>query len=187
MILSYLPGKKLKTVNKDILDIIIKYGKSILCSEEFLASFSQKHHMGTTVGDHTLGVTAEAVRICLTCSITDDITLENTVVASLCHDLGILGREEKFKNNVQCLIQHPIDSVDAYRALTGDENERILDAIKCHMFPLKLRMPGYKEGWVLVIADKTASIREKLGCPAVTLYDREMIIKAAGSGREQAV
>ncbi len=95
------------------------------------------------------------------------------MVSSLCHDLGIIGRDEKYKNNVQCLIRHPIDSIEAYKSVTGEEEERVLDSIGGHMFPWKPRMPKHREGWILVLADKTASAREKLGYPAVTKKDRD--------------
>lgn len=160
-------------MNDEIRKIILKYGGDILGSDEFRETFSQTHHVDTTVGDHTLGVAAEAVRICLKYHQTDDGTLKNAVVSSLCHDLGIIGRDEKYKNNVQCLIRHPIDSIEAYKSVTGEEEERVLDSIGCHMFPLKPRMPKHREGWILVLADKTASAREKLGYPAVTKKDRD--------------
>ncbi|MBQ8955659.1 MAG: HD domain-containing protein [Lachnospiraceae bacterium] len=161
----------------DIRDIIIKYGRDILCSEEFKATFGQTHHMSTTVGDHTLGVTAEAVKICLRHGLTDDETMRNVVTACLCHDLGIIGRHDKFKNNVQCLIWHPRHSAEKYMEVTGERNERILDSILCHMFPLKMQIPRYKEGWILVLADKIAAAREKMGVPSVTAEDSMEIMR----------
>ena len=166
-------------MDKDIPYIILKYGKDIINSEEFKGAFLQTHHFNTTVGDHLLGVTAEAVRICLRHSLTDSETLENVVTASLCHDLGIIGRYGKYKNNFQCLIRHPVDSIEAYKSVTGKENERVLNSIKCHMFPLKLKLPEYKEGWILLLADKTASIKEKLGYPAVSESERDEILASA--------
>ena len=41
------------------------------------------------------------------------------------------------------------------------------------MFLLKPRMPKHREGWILVLADKTASARGKLGYPSVTKKDRD--------------
>ncbi len=165
-------------MNKDVRDIIIKYGKDILASEAFRDTFSQTHHYSSTVGDHTLGVTVEAVKICLRHCITDDETLCNVVSASLCHDLGIMGRDEKFRNNVQCLMRHPADSVEAYKKLRGEDNVRVLDSIRNHMFPLRLRLPKYKEGWILMIADKLASAREKTDHPSITEAERDELLAA---------
>lgn len=173
-------------MQKEIIDIIVKYGRNILCSDVFEGAFLQKHHFNSTVGDHTLGVTAEAVKICLKRGLTDDDTLRVVVTASLCHDLGILGRGDKFRNNAQCLIQHPIDSIERYKEITQEEDEKVIDSIACHMFPLKLQMPGYKEGWILTLADKKGSFREKIGHPSVTAEDRKRILKAAGDRRINA-
>ncbi len=176
--------KRVNRMNEDVIDIVVKYGKEILCSEDFRGSFSQTHHFNSTVGDHTLGVTVEAVKICLRMGFTDEETLRNVVKACLCHDLGILGRDEKFSNNAQCLMRHPIDSVEKYKEVTGEENERILDSIVCHMFPLKLRIPKYKEGWILTLADKTASLKEKMGRSSVTEEDKEKILRASEKTRK---
>ena len=51
------------------------------------------------------------------------------------------------------------------------------NAILCHMFPLKIQFPRYKEGWILVLADKLAAAREKLGRPSVTLEERNGMIQ----------
>ena len=164
-------------MSDDVKALILKYGRDILVSEEFKETFGQTHHMSTTVGDHTLGVTAEAVKICLRHGYTDNETLENVITACLCHDLGIIGRYEKFANNFQCLIWHPRHSADRYTEVTGKRNERVRNAILCHMFPLKIQFPRYKEGWILVLADKLAAAREKLGRPSVTLEERNGMIQ----------
>ena len=161
----------------DVRALILKYGREIIDSEQFRETFKQTHHLSTTVGDHTLGVTAEAVKICLRHGWTDDETLKNVVTACLCHDLGIIGRHEKFENNLQCLIWHPRHSVDKYTEVTGEKNERVIDAISCHMFPLKMRAPKYKEGWILVLADKLAAAKEKIGKPSVTAEDSREIMQ----------
>ncbi|MCR5774742.1 MAG: HD domain-containing protein [Lachnospiraceae bacterium] len=166
-------------MNEEVQRIILKYGKHILCTEEFRCAFEQVHHQSTTVGDHTLGVTVEAVKFCIRHGLTDDITLGNVVTASLCHDLGIMGRHEKFENSVQCLRQHPKHSVERYMDITGEENERVREAIAVHMFPLRLRIPTHKEAWILTMADKLGAVKEKIGRPPITQFEREMIMADA--------
>ena len=61
----------------DLRKLILKYGREIIASEQFRETFGQTHHLSTTVGDHTLGVAAEAVKICLRHGWTDDETLKN--------------------------------------------------------------------------------------------------------------
>lgn len=132
-----------------------------------------------TVGDHTLSVTAVAVRLCRSMNINDDITLRNVITAALCHDLGIMGRDEKFSSNAQCYVSHPEDSVNVYKTLTGKEDERIVDSINCHMFPIKPLPPKYKEGWILTMADKISAVMERLGKPPVSRAEREEILAMA--------
>ena len=163
-----------------IRNIIIKYGSNILSSETFKKTFEQKHHLHLTVGDHTLGVTEEAVRMCLKHGIIDSATLKNVVTASLCHDLGIMGRKEKFKNVLECHTMHPEESVKVYRELTGEDDPRVVDAILHHMFPIKPGRPKYTEGWILTAADKKASVKEKTGKPPLTQTDREELMGSAG-------
>ena len=166
-------------MNQEIKDIIVKYGSHIICSETFLGAFKQTHHYRTTVGDHTLGVTVEAVKFCLRHEITEDSTLANVVTSCLCHDLGILGRDRKFQNNMETLIQHPGHSAQAYMDVTGENNERVLDAIRSHMFPLKLQMPKHKEGWILTLADKISASMDVLRLPPVTAEERDELLERA--------
>jgi uncharacterized protein len=165
--------------DSSIKETIVKYGRDIICSDDFLKTFEQTHHKCMTVGDHTLSVTAVAVRLCRSMNLNDDTTLRNVIMASLCHDLGIMGRHEKYRNNAQCFVAHPVDSVEAYRTLTGKENERIVDSISCHMFPLRPLPPRYKEGWILTMADKISAVRERLGKPPVSREERDEILAMA--------
>ena len=155
-----------------VRNIIIKYGSAILSTDTFKKTFEQKHHLHLTVGDHTLGVTEEAVRMCLNRGIIDSATLKNVVTASLCHDLGIMGRKEKFKNVIECHTMHPEESVKAYRELTGEDDPRVVNAILHHMFPIKPGRPKYVEGWILTAADKKASVKEKTGTKVISDRDR---------------
>lgn len=163
-------------MDSKIKTIMLEYGRKVLLSDEFKRSFHQPHHLNRTVGDHTLGVTAEAVRLCFEWGYEDEDTLKNVVTASLCHDLGILGRKEKYRNNAECLVRHPLDSVDEYIRITGERDERVIDSIKHHMFPLKPGLPKYKEGWILTFADKIAASLEKMGIPPVSEEERELIL-----------
>ena len=166
-------------MEQNIKDIIIKYGAHILCSDTFQNSFKQQHHYKTTVGDHALGVTAEAVKLCLRHNITDEKTLANVVTSCLCHDLSLSGRKDKYQNNLETLIKHPEHSAQAYMDLTGETDERVLNAIRSHMFPLKLRVPRHKEGWILTLADKISSSMDLLKILPMTVEDRNDLLETA--------
>ena len=168
-------------MDESIFRIIVKYGRQIISSEEFARTFEQTHHLNTTVGDHTLSVTAEAVKLCLERGYSDEDTLRNVVTASLCHDLGIMGRKEKYSNNAVCYIKHPLDSVGVYTDVTGESDERVIDSIRKHMFPVKPGIPRYKEGWILTLADKISSVKEKMGKQVVTEQERIEILECIRS------
>lgn len=171
-------------MDQEIRDIIIKHGSNILCSDTFKETFDQTHHYKTTVGDHILGVTVEAVKVCLRHNQTDDQTLGNVVTSCLCHDLGIVGRDEKYNNNFETLIWHPKHSAEVYKELTGEEDERVLDAIHSHMFPLKPPMPKHREGWILTWADKISASMDILQIPPVTVEEREELLEMAEKEQE---
>ena len=73
-------------------------------------------------------------------------------------------------------FRHPLDSVRAYIRITGEADERVIDSIKCHMFPLKPAAPKYKAGWILTAADKICSVNEKFGKSPVTEEDRKELL-----------
>ena len=138
-----------------------RYGKHIIDSPEFGETFTQTHHVATTVGDHTMYVSKTSLRICYYLDKLHIKTdLSDMVVGSLCHDLGIMGRNEKFVNNRECYREHPADSVDVARKLHPALNEKTEKMIRNHMWPVTSGTPGSKEGYILMVADKYCSIRE---------------------------
>ncbi|MCR4903572.1 MAG: HD domain-containing protein [Butyrivibrio sp.] len=150
-------------INK-IKAVLVLYGKEVLKSEEFANAFKQTHHACSTVADHSLGVAVIAIAISMfLIHIHVKIELRYVVIAALCHDLGIIGRYEKYKNNIECCKRHPVDSVDVYRKIFGESNERIEDSIRNHMWPLTPVPPRYIEGVILTIADKVSATMEKIG------------------------
>ncbi len=167
-------------MKKNMQKTILKHGKEVLDSDIFRKGFEQRHHRVSTVGDHTLGVVTEALKICKRHNIKDEATLHNVVTACLCHDLGIIGRYDKFRNDYQCLKGHPKDSAKLYMNLLNEKNDRVLNSIRCHMFPMKICVPKYKEGWILILADKMAAYKERFGRPSLSKEDADRIMKLAG-------
>ena len=77
-----------------IQEELSRYGSEILNSEEMRHAFTQKHHTLSTVGEHSLRVAKTSLEICHVLQkmhISTDIPA--VVAGSLCHDLGILGRD----------------------------------------------------------------------------------------------
>ena len=80
---------------------------------------------------------------------------------SLLHDLGILGRDEKYKSSFECGFQHPRDSAVTAKKLWHDIDAKSIRAIKSHMWPLSPIMPKSKEAFILCIADKATALGDR--------------------------
>lgn len=139
-----------------------RYGSEILNSEEMQRAFQQKHHTLSTVGAHTMRVAATSLAICLALKklhIKTDIPA--VVKGSLCHDLGILGRGEKFHSSRECSEQHPKDSVEIAQKLTGELSDKTADIIARHMWPVgKSKPPNSLEAAIVSTADKLAAVED---------------------------
>lgn len=148
-------------MNYSYVGKINTFGTQVLRSKYFEAALSQKHHNFTTVGDHSLNVAYYSL---LLAGALDHVGLhtseEMLVRASLCHDLGIVGRSYKFRNNRQCCRQHPIDSGKVAKKILPDITEKEEDAIEHHMWPLNFHCPHCKEGWIISVADKISAMGE---------------------------
>ena len=138
------------------------YGDRILRSDEMRQAFGQKHHKLSTVGDHTMRVARASLCICYALrrlNVPTDIP--SVVAASLCHDLGILGRAEKYKDNKECGRQHPVDSVETARRLMGELSEKTADTISRHMWPFAgSKPPNSLEAVIVSTADKIATVED---------------------------
>ena len=129
---------------------ILEYGGPVLRSGIWDKAMQQTHHNRWTVGSHSMSVCVAALRmsywledkhICY-------VNHREIVQAALCHDLGIVGRHEKFANNRVCCHQHP----------------KTLYTIRCHMWPLCVALPKTREAVIITLADKYVATGE--GIPA---------------------
>lgn len=139
-----------------------RYGKKILHSAEMRQAFRQKHHTLSTVGEHTLRVATMSLSICYTLRkfhIPTDIRA--VVTGSLCHDLGILGRSEKYSSVMECSRQHPVDSLEIAKKLMGEVPEKTTDIISRHMWPVGgSKAPNSLEAVIVITADKISSVKD---------------------------
>jgi len=145
-----------KKVNKDIE----LYGSEVLHSEIMQKAFEQKHHLHSTVGEHTMRVARTSVNIShLLQKLHIRIEMPAVVIGSLCHDLGMIGRNEKYSSDKECYRKHPADSVKAARELVDDLPEKTEDIIRRHMWPMRQsRVPNSLEGFIVSGADKYSSV-----------------------------
>lgn len=147
-----------KRIQKDISS----YGSDILNSDELKEAYDQTHHLWSTVGEHTLRVTASSVMICYALrKLGIKANIPAVVIGSLCHDLGILRRDEKYSSNKECSREHPSDSVKVARELVPDLTDQSADIIERHMWPAgSSKAPNSLEGIIVSSADKYAAVKD---------------------------
>ena len=137
------------------------YGSKILDSKEFHEALQQKHHMRASVGRHSIRVTEASLRMSYALEKLGVKTdRESLVVGGLCHDLGMLGRKEKYKNASENCRQHPRYSVEMARRLAPELSDKTKNMIESHMFPLNGKAPNSLEGAILTVADKYVSVKD---------------------------
>lgn len=183
---AYFEKQEEKEINRRIAADIRRYGKDIIGSDIFRRSFCQKHHTNMTVGEHTLNVTASALRICYRLQKAGlEPDLGAVTVGALCHDLGILGRDHKFQSTIACWKLHPADSVKVTKQLVPGLDKKTEEIIRRHMWPLTPAIPDSLEACILVAADKYSSMRELFYRPGMPLLRHEtagMIVYALIGG-----
>ena len=135
------------------------YGADVLASPQFQTARTQIHHHTSTVAAHSMKVAMVSVAIC---SFLGKMHVKtdrrDVVLGALCHDFGILGRYDKFRNSRECCHQHPIDSVEEAMKVVPDLDEKTRKIIRYHMFPMTIHPPVSLEGVVVSVADKVASV-----------------------------
>ena len=147
---------------KRISQDISRYGSDVLFSDELKESFDQTHHRWSTVGEHTLRVAASSLMISYALrKLNIKVNIPAVVIGSLCHDLGILGRDWKYESNKECSREHPSDSVKVARELIPDLTEHSADIIERHMWPAgESKAPNSIEGVIVSAADKYSAVKD---------------------------
>ena len=89
-----------------------------------------------------------------------NVKWKEMIVGALLHDYFLYDWHDRFHNH-----KRPHGFYHPYVALENAMNDfeltdREKNIIKCHMFPLTVVPPKYKEGWIVCVADKVCSIRE---------------------------
>lgn len=158
-----IPRQERNYMDQNVIEPILKYGEGIINSDIFQSGYHQKHHLIMTVSDHSMDVTIMSLKISRFLKhfgVTVDE--KDLVEGALCHDLGILGRYEKFKNSRQCCRMHPVLSVDEAKKLIPDIDQKTEQIIRRHMWPATAPSlpPNSKEGFIVMLADKYSAMRE---------------------------
>lgn len=138
------------------------YGEEVLNSEEMRQAFEQTHHTWSTVGEHTFRVAFTSVLISYALNkLNIKVSVPAVVVGALCHDLGILGRKEKFSSTREMSREHPKDSVAVAREIVGEMPEKTEDIIERHMWPVgQSKAPNSIEAAIVSAADKYSAVKD---------------------------
>lgn len=155
------------------------YGSDVLESDEMQRAFEQTHHQKSTVAEHTIRVAMSSVMICYALrKLHISTNIPAVVVGSLCHDLGIIGRDEKYSSERECHREHPKDSVAVAKELIEDLPEGTEQIIERHMWPIgDSKAPRTLESAVVSVADKYTAVKDIVkgrepDHPVVKKYDK---------------
>ena len=126
----------------------------ILVNEEFNKIKTIEHH-GVTRFDHSLKVSYYSYKIAKM------LHLDYREVArgGLLHDFFLSNEDRTFKERLISTFVHP-----KFAVLTAqnhfDLNEKEIDIIKSHMFPIYYSIPKYAESWIVSFVDKGVAMKE---------------------------
>jgi uncharacterized protein len=146
-------------VKIDYVEMVKYYGKEILESENMQKEKTYMQHGKITVFDHSVAVAVESLKLAHRLGLPVD---QKTLIrGALLHDYFLYDWHENDKSHRLHGFRH------AKTALINAEKEYELNDIEknmiyCHMFPLNLRIPKYRESILLTIADKIVATKETL-------------------------
>lgn len=142
------------TRNIRVDDEYYSYVSEILENEKFKKLKKYNHHGIITRYEHSLDVSYMNYKICKHFNL-DYISAAR---AGLLHDFFLNDVENKdIKDFFKCL--HPQVALNnAMQVFELNDIEK--DIIICHMWPLTLRLPKYKETYIITISDKICCIND---------------------------
>ena len=143
----------------DYIEMIKYYGKEILESKNMQKEKTFMQHGNISVFDHSVAVTIKCLKIAHILGIPVD--QKALIRGALLHDYFLYDWHESDKSHRLHGFTH------AKKALINAEKEYELNEIEknmiyCHMFPLNIRIPKFRESIILCIADKIVATKETL-------------------------
>lgn len=136
--------------------------KDILNSERFQRAGSVSHH-NTSVAEHSLKTADVAWQISSWLNKHGfHVNRRDAVRASLLHDIGMTDEAIHESVSWKKAYSHPKRSAKIARSEFDVKDEQV-NAISRHMWPVCVVPPKHMIGWVVMAADKCASMQEYLG------------------------
>ena len=138
-------------------DIVVKFGKDILESEDFLRERTYLSHGKTTTYDHSVRVAGTAVKVARVLRL--NVDYDSLVRGCLLHDYYLYDWHELDESHRLHGFKHgKTASHNAERDFGLNCIEQ--NMICSHMFPLTLTVPRYKESFLVGLADKVCTVKE---------------------------
>ena len=140
----------------DILTIE-KYGGDIIASKGMQAEKEFLQHGNVSTFEHSVSVTKMCLRLSRGLHISID---ERSLIrGALLHDYYLYDWHKPHAGNDLHAFSHAAKALrNASRDFCLNEIER--DMIQCHMFPLTMKPPRFREGAILCLADKICALWE---------------------------
>ncbi len=177
-----------KKIKNQIAEEILRYGGEVIRSDAFRASSQETHHLKGNLADHILNVTIAGVSFCHRLQKKRiEVDEKTVVIACLCHDLGMVGRNEKYESRLKSWRLHPEESLKQAKAICPELDDKTSQAITTHMWPIAGGLPRSREGRVVLAADKYASMIDWISYVKGEPWQREIkeaIQKKEGNGNE---
>lgn len=145
----------------------------IYYNNEFNKIKKIEHH-GVTRFEHSLRVSYYSYKI----SKILKLDYKDVARAGLLHDFFLSSEERDTKDRIVSTFKHPKISVLNSR-LYFDLNNKEIDIIRCHMFPINLKLPKYAESWIVCFVDKGIAIYEfckKFSCDFKLKYSTNIYL-----------
>ena len=164
---------KKRDINKEIVkdEKFLEIVAPILGSLEFKKRKEWLHHENCSLYEHCLVVSYLSYRICKK----RNWNYRDAAIGGLLHDFYKEPWQEKIHEKKPFFKQHGFVHAheameNAYKYFPELMNERVANIIERHMFPLNIKPPKYKEGWVVTYADKRLSMDVVVNIKALPKY-----------------
>ncbi len=146
--------KTLKDKYQDNLDFMA-VAQPILNTAIVKEMKQYRHHGHVNCLEHSVDVAFVAYKLGVVFKLDKEVLIR----AGLLHDLYLYDWHIKGERKGFHGMTHA--RVSLKNALQFfDLNKKTRDAISCHMWPLNLRVPRYKESWILMLADRYCALVE---------------------------
>lgn len=146
------------------------YISDILENEQVQALKEYGQHMSTTRFQHSLNVAYYTYKICKKLHLN---AYEATRAAML-HDLFLYDWRDHKDLGAHASVHPRKALVNAYNVC--EVTPLMADSIVSHMWPLTIKHPVYKEGWVITVMDKLCASLEVMNSMSYSMKSNKFVL-----------